>query len=288
MSKLTKFDNHVYNDTAIIALVATPAAWIASGGGWLAGIALGVPMIVGALVVTAVMSEFVAKPPSALRMVFVWAPAAAIAYATALEMGTGQLFAQLFAAAIFAYGWGRSVVALRRMRRDGVDPESLHDTEPKPAELPAATPAVLPAAAVLPPVPEDLPEEIKALVAAAQQDFRDLCDALADPALAGAAGVDVAGMRGEADLLLRDILRRAPLVARVRRIAGERSDDAPARKTSDDALAALRRQADALRGATSAALQVAATAGHDPTLLREHTDNLHLLREIRDDARAVD
>lgn len=282
MSKLTKFDNALYSDAAVVALAATPAVWIAGGGGWLAGLALGVPMVFLALIVTAVLAELVAKPPSPLRMVFVWAPAAALAYAAALEFGCGQTFSQLLAAAVFAYGWGRSLVTLRRMKRAGVDPDSPADD----AKLPSAPAAAALPAAELPPVPEDLPQELAALVAAAQQDYRHLCDALADPSLAGAAGVDVAGMRREAEQLLRDILRRAPLVARVRRIAGERPDDEPARKTSDEALAALRRQADALRGATSAALQVAATAGHDTTLLREHTDNLILLREVRDDERA--
>ena len=84
--------------------------------------------------------------------------------------------------------------------------------------------------------------------------------------------------------LLRDILRRAPLVSRVRRIAAERPDDLDSRRAGDDALAALTRQADALRGATAAALRVAAAAQVDPSTLREHTENLHLLREAREES----
>jgi hypothetical protein len=278
MSKLTKFENAVFNDTAVIALVATPTAWVASGGGVLVGLLMVIPVIVPAFFITGIATMLVGKPPSVGRMLLVWLPSSALAYALITDLGTGRMFAAILAAVIFLYGYGRSVVALEKLHDAGQDPESPHEVAESP-DAPAAVP--LPAAA-----PEELPAELKTIVAAAQQDFRHLCDALADPSLAGAAGVDVAGTRGEAEQLLRDILRRAPLVARVRRIAGERPDDEPARKTSDDALAALRRQADALRGATSAALQVAATAGHDPTLLREHTDNLQLLREIRDDERA--
>lgn len=283
MSKLTKFDNRLYDDAAVATLAATPAAVIAAGGFWLTGIAYGLAMVFPMMMVAAIMAEFVAKPPTPVRMVFVWAPFAAVAYSTALWYGAGATFALALAVAMFAYTFTRSVVALRRMALAGVDPDSPAELRAAPEQPPAPPPAAEPAE--LPPVPEDLPEEIKAIVAAAQQDYRHLCDALADPALAGAAGVDVAGMRGEAELMLRDIVRRAPLVARVRRIAGERPDDATARTTSDEALAALRGQADALREATSAALQVAATEGRDPGLLRDHTDNLHLLRETRDEAR---
>jgi hypothetical protein len=284
MSKLTKYDDVIFGDAALIGALGTPVAWIAAGGGWLAGIALGVAVLFPAMFLVALLGEFFASPPGPLRVPLVWIPFAAVVYVAAAWVGAGSTVALALAAAAFVYGSGRSWVALRRMALAGIDPGSpaeLAASEPDPAPAAVAAPVGAPE---LPPVPEDLPEELKALVAGAQQDFRHLCDALADPALAGAAGVDAAGMRGESELVLRDILRRAPLVARVRRIAGERPDDEPARRTSDEALAGLRRQAEALRAATSAALQVAATDGHDPALLHEHTDNLHLLRDVREEA----
>lgn len=283
MSKLSKIDNHVYNDIAIVAFVGTPAAWVAAGGGWIVGVALGVPMLIPLFIVVGLLHELIAKPPTLTRMAFVWGPAALLAYAWASDLGCGRLFSLLFAITVFTYGWGRSAAALRQMRLARIDPDSPHEIE---RAQPSATPALPANASDAPSVPEDLPDDLRTLATAAQQDYRHLCEALADDALADAAGVDADGMRDEAEQMLRDLLRRTRLVARLGKIAAERPDDELARNVHDEALAGLQRQASALRSATSAALQVAASAGHDPALLREYTDNLHLLHDVRCEARA--
>lgn len=273
-SKLTPFDNQVFSDVTLTALVATTAGNVAVGGGVFAGFGLGLLAAIPALIVGAIVVGVVATPPTYLRALLSWVILAGIA-AEAARSGTGSLtFGLVVGAAGFLYGGTRSLLVLRRG-----------------PQLPAAAapagelaPAPAPTAAEVPPVPKDLSPEVEAIAAAAAQDFRHLSDALSDPALARAAGVDAAGMRAEAGNLLRDILRRAPLVSRVRRIAAERPDDLDSRRAGDDALAALTRQADALRGATAAALRIAAAAQVDPSTLREHTENLHLLREAREES----
>lgn len=275
MSKPHPHTSQFLNDAAIVAIVGTSVTNVAIGGGWLGGAAFGLLVVIPAVIVGAMLAVIVADPPTHARVPLLWALFSALGFEAVRQAGAAPTVALALAGTTFVYGTTRSFLFLRR--------------QALPAGAAAPTAAIAPTdAAELPPVPGDLPEDLSALVAAARRDFDHLRDVLGDPALAGAAGVDVAGMRGEADALLRDIHRRASLVARVRRIADERPDDAPARRTSDDALAALRRQADALRAATSAALQVAAADARDPSPLREHAENLHLLRETREEAQRLD
>lgn len=273
-SKLTPFDNQVFGDVTLGALVLTTAGNIVGGGGWFAGFGLGLLAAIPALIVGAIVIALVATPPTHGRALLSWAILGALAFEAA-RSGSGSLtFGLVAGGGGFLYGATRSLLVLNR------GPQLPGAAEPAAALAPAAAPAPIDVTAV----PKDLSPEVEAIAAAAVQDFRHLCDALVDPALARAAGVDADGMRAEADTLLRDILRRAPMVSRVRRIAGERPDDGDSRRAGDDALAALARQADALRGATAAALRVAAAEQVDPDALREHTENLHLLRESREES----
>lgn len=275
---LTPFDRWMFSDVALTTILGSAIGNSLTGGSWLAGAAIGLVASVPALIFAAIVAAIVATPPTYLRALLLWAIYAVCA-AEAARSATGHsTFGLYFGGAVFLYGAARAIHILRTM--------PLLPDEPAPVAAVAAPAPVAapPINAEHPPVPQDLSPEVTAIADAAVQDFRHLCDALSDPALARAAGVDVDGMRGEANQLLRDILRRAPLVTRVRKIAAERAGDLDSVRAGDDALAALKRQADALRAATAAALRLAAAEQVDPTSLREHTENLHLLREAREDA----
>lgn len=267
MSKLSAYDNQIFNDGAIVGLVATTATHVAVGGSLLGGAAYGLLVAIPSFLGAGLISAFVADPPTPLRAAIVWAIFTGIG-AEMIRNTTGSLtFAAVLGVLAFAFGTTRSIRVIRR----------------GPA-LPAATPSPALPGAPAPPVPKDLPEALQAIVDAADADFTHLRDALDDPALARSAGVDAAGIRGEALRLLHDILRRAPLAAHLHRLADERPDDPGARKARDEALAALRGQGDALRAAATAALQVAVTDARDPALLRDQTENLQLLHDAQRDA----
>lgn len=277
-SKLTPFDNRLFGDATIATIATTSVTHALLGGSWLVGIAFGLLYTVPALITVAILAALIATPPTYARATLVWALFAGIG-GELLRGMIGLDLASTITGAVFLVGTTRSILVLRRA-------PALPAANGPTAALASAAASPAGSTAGPSPVPEDLSPEIDALVRAADRDFRHLCDALSDPALARAAGVDAAGMRAAGEELLRDVLRRAPLVDRVRRIAAERPDDADSRRAGDDALAGLRRQADALRAATAAALQIAAAERVDGSLLREHADNLHLLREARDEADA--
>lgn len=278
MSKLSAYDNQVFNDSAILAIVGTTASNLAVGGGLLGGIVFGLLAAVPSLFAAGMISTFVADPPTPLRAAIAWAIFVGVG-AELIRSTTGSLtLAATLGAVGFTYATLRSIHTIRQAALAGPAPARALASARAPAPEPAGAP--VPAAPVS--VPKELPQELQALVDAAAADLGHLREALADPAFAR-PGVDAAGMRDEAQRLFQDICRRAPLAAHLRRLAEEPGADEAARAAAGEALAALRRQGDALRDATTTALQVAVSDARDVTGLRDHTENLQLLQEARAD-----
>lgn len=284
-SKLTPFDNRIFGDAAIATIATTSFTHYLIGGSWLVGLGMGLLYAVPALILIAVLAAFVASPPTYARATLLWALFAAVVGEVTRGIVYAPDHAMVMAGTIFVVGAARSMVVLRRhpaLRAPAAPAAALAEAPDVPAPAAPAPPALAPLTPALPPVAADLSTEVLAIARDAERDYRDLCDALTDPSLGQSAGVDPTGMRAAAEELLRDIRRRAPLVDRVRRIGAERGDP-DTRQAGDDALAALRRQADALRAATAAALQIAAAERVDGDLLRDHTENLLMLRDAREE-----
>ncbi len=133
-------------------------------------------------------------------------------------------------------------------------------------------------------LPAELCPEIQALVNAAIEDFLHLHELFSEPMIAAGQDNEQEALHHEATEVLTDLLQRAPLISRLQRVADKRSDDPKGQAAAKAALARLRKQADALHEATSAALLFAASAGSDATHdLREHIEGLNALREARDE-----
>ncbi|MEZ4380922.1 MAG: hypothetical protein R3A79_06215 [Nannocystaceae bacterium] len=133
-------------------------------------------------------------------------------------------------------------------------------------------------------LPSDLEPAIRRLVDDAVEDFTHLHELVSDPGLKSSFARDHEALLAEAEAVLVDLLRRAPLVSRVQRLASRRADDERGRSAAASALARLERQAKALHDAASAALQLAASDRPEAVAgLREHIDDLNALREARDE-----
>lgn len=133
-------------------------------------------------------------------------------------------------------------------------------------------------------LPSDLEPAIRGLVDDAVEDFTHLHELISDPDLKSSFGRDHQALLAEAEAVLVDLLRRAPLVSRVQRLASRRADDEEGKSAAASALARLERQAKALHDAASAALQLAASDRPEAVGdLREHIDDLNALREARDE-----
>lgn len=133
-------------------------------------------------------------------------------------------------------------------------------------------------------LPADIDPEIRELLDSAVEDYAHLHEIVSDPTLASNLGRDDTALLHGAEAVLLDVLKRAPLVSRVKRLASRRDDDPNGQAAADAAQARLRRQTDALHDAASAALQLAASEGTDAAEeLREHIDGLNALREARDE-----
>jgi hypothetical protein len=133
-------------------------------------------------------------------------------------------------------------------------------------------------------LPSDLEPAIRGLVDEAVEDFTHLHELISDPDLKSSFGRDHQALLSEAEGVLIDLLRRAPLVSRVQRLASRRADDEEGKGAAASALARLERQAKALHDAASAALQLAASDRPEAVGdLREHIDDLNALREARDE-----
>ena len=119
-----------------------------------------------------------------------------------------------------------------------------------------------PVDAALAGLPQALPPELRARIDTALEDYRQLKDVLSDSTLITGVGVDPAAMLVES----REVPATQQAVAA--------------------ALAAFEQRADALHSAASAAVQLAAAdAAGDPALLRDHTENLLMLRAAHEQLR---
>ena len=137
-------------------------------------------------------------------------------------------------------------------------------------------------------LPPDLDPEVQALVNGSIEDFLHLHDLISDPLIAADQGSEHEALHHEATEVLTEVLHRAPLISRLTRVASKRNDDPKGQAAAKQALARLRKQADALHEAASAALLFAASASGDATReLREHVEGLNALREARGEVERV-
>ena len=143
-----------------------------------------------------------------------------------------------------------------------------------------------PVDAALAGLPQALPPELRARIDTALEDYRQLKDVLSDSTLITGVGVDPAAMLVESREVMLALLAQAPRVARVLALAGRRSEVPATQQAVAAALAAFEQRADALHSAASAAVQLAAAdAAGDPALLRDHTENLLMLRAAHEQLR---
>ncbi len=133
-------------------------------------------------------------------------------------------------------------------------------------------------------LPADIHPEIRELVDSAVEDYAHLHEIVSDPTLASNLGSDDTALLLGSEAVLIDVLKRAPLVSRVKELASRRGDDPSGQAAAEAAEGRLRRQTEALHDAASAALQLVACEGSDAAdELREHIDGLNALREARDE-----
>ena len=257
-----RLDHPLFGDAYLATIFATGAVFALADWGFLLGLLCGLVVGVPAIFVMAVATTlFAGDDPHSRRV----RPLACLA----LALVVAELARQLVGLPGLAVGLGLfAFTGARAFIRDR------HVLKDRP--LPPARDRVAAAIAAL---PANLGVALRARVDAASEDFRQLQEILADPALASEIGVDAPAMLAEAEQVLLTLLAQAPRVARVQALADRRADDPAAREAAAAAFAALGQRSDALHHAASAAIQLAAaSAAGDTASLRDHTENLRMLR----------
>lgn len=285
------FAVQILKDSFFLAVGATTATAIALGtsvgGALLQGLVASVAIFFVALIVQAI---FNASRETLLRKVLGWMTVSGLLTAVyhawigdaALYLGGGALALTLVHTLLLhrrqdaeyrseaAEKAGNRALA-ERLAREAL-PEST--TPPLSRVVDAAVNAL----------PSELEPTIRELVNRAVEDFTHLQELLADPQLDAYLGHDDDAILFEAEAVLVDLLRRAPVVSRVVALARRRSDDDRGKAAAEAAEGRLRQQAQALHEAASAALQLAASDQAQALAdLREHVDRLNAVREARDE-----
>jgi hypothetical protein len=128
-------------------------------------------------------------------------------------------------------------------------------------------------------LPAELTPEVAEILRDAVEDFVHLRE-LVDSGGLQATSVDGPVLLVEAEAALQDVVERSLPVATLTSLAERRKDDANAESAGVLALESIRKEAQVLHEATSAAILYAASLSEDDaSALSEHADKLHLLVE---------